>query len=109
MTHGPEAEADWIPVEQATEVEIRRKTLNLHKGGQTMAITKAIPDVGALTDQLTVLLTPSTAEVADWHYLDITLAIDRSRPLIELLFDLAFEYSEQVVDLRDPARELADA
>ena len=74
-----------------------------------MAIATPTPDVGEKISELVSRLTLSTMEVADWHFLDITLTIDRNRPLVALLFELAFAPSEPCVDLRDPEPGLAIA
>ncbi len=74
-----------------------------------MAIATPTPEVSERVPELVSRLTLTTTEVADWHFLDITLTIDRNRPLIALLFELAFAPSEPCVDLRDPEPGLAIA
>ncbi len=31
-------------------------------------------------------LTPTDAEVAEWHFVNVTMQVDRQRPLVQLLF-----------------------
>lgn len=77
-----------------------------------METPKTTPDLGPQFEALCGHLLLSTTEVADWHFVDITLRIDRGRPLIRLLFDVAFSPLEvfgPIIDVREPEKDLAIA